>query len=226
LRVTQGGAEHLVVPCEDVTVEQGHADAIVVELEIDEQGERRICSLPSDLAIVEHDDSWSDTDSVILLVTRDTVITSHALLDIARGAAFSPSTERDADSWETQRDHFDRDALQRIRTLLVGEEAGIIGRVVDRIEATVRWLVPDGRALLISVRQEEVAACFQDRPAAYLSDQAFTEAVTAQCLRGIVDPAWAADALAQIRVIAHERALDLMALGSTPTADEGVRKAG
>ena len=162
----------------------GPVETITVELAIAGHAGDRIVALPSDVALVVVDDYTSDLDALALLVTPEPAIDVPTLVDLLVAAAFCPSDDRDADSYDTQRDHFEREALQLARTHLLGADAGIIGRALDRATDHIRWLVPAGRTLVMTITREAAEAAFRDPSAALADETSFIGEIEALARRG------------------------------------------
>ena len=76
--------------------------------------------IPADLAFVG--EAWCDTEEIHPLVTSDSELEPHVLAAIVQAAYFCPSDDADSDSWETQRDRFQADAMHAAIELLASED--------------------------------------------------------------------------------------------------------
>ncbi len=221
IAVSAGGSEQLLREGDDTSLEQGRVDAIHVELAVEGPNGKRTETLASDIALWEVEGGWSGVESVILWVGHDATITVSALADRLMRASFSPSDDSDADSWETQRDAARRDAVQLARTILVSEDAGLIGRALDRIEDHIKWLIPDGRILLISVSKAEAMAVFRDDLFEDGDEVDFTHSIERLAREADADPTTATAALQAIRGACVTRRRALLTTLATGAGQEG-----
>jgi hypothetical protein len=96
-------------------------------------------------AVIEYDDSvcWGIEDAAVVIASPEAV-TADAIVGLLEGACFSPSDERDADSWDTQHDRFLIDAREIAISILHGDDAGILERLRAVLSDRVQWFVPEG----------------------------------------------------------------------------------
>ena len=66
-----------------------------------------------------------------------------------RRAYFSPSDDADSDSWETQRDRFDEDAMHAALRLLASEDEARRHTIAEAVRREIGWIVPRGRKVSI-----------------------------------------------------------------------------
>lgn len=106
--------------------------------------------LATDVLLVASDEGWSDEpDQQHVFVTPNPRLDPVDLTDAIVAAFFMASDDRDADSWETQHDRYEREALDFARRLLLGDGEADIARIRDAIRDRIAWLVPKGRELRV-----------------------------------------------------------------------------
>ena len=76
--------------------------------------------LPADLVFAGK--AWSWIDEAMPLVTEDSALQPHQLATLLMAGFFSPSDDADSDSWETQRNRFEDDALHLATRLLLSDD--------------------------------------------------------------------------------------------------------
>ena len=110
--------------------------------------------LPADLAFAG--EAWSWLDDAVPLVTADSALQPHQLAQLLRAGFFSPSDDAGADSWETQRDRFDEDALHLATRLLLSDDEACRTSIAEAVRRELMWFCPQGRTVAISVRRPDV----------------------------------------------------------------------
>ena len=118
------------------------------------EGPRRIVDLDADLAFAG--DAWSWAADALPLVTPDSDLEPWQLAQLMRAAFFSASDDADADSWETQRNAFETEALHAATKLLVSDDQARITTIADAVTRDLFWLIPHDRGAEISVRDRKV----------------------------------------------------------------------
>ena len=111
-------------------------------------------SLPTD--IVFAGEAWSHVDDALPLVAADSAIQPHQLAVLLRAAFFSPSDDVEADSWETQSNRFDEEALHLATRLLLSDDEACRQSIAEAVRRELMWFVPDDRAVDIRIRRPEV----------------------------------------------------------------------
>ena len=111
--------------------------------------------LPADLAFAG--EAWSWLDDALPLVTAESVLQPHALAVLLRNGFFSPSDDTEADSYETQLDRFDADALHLATRLLLSDDEACRTSITEAVRRELMWLVPGDRAVDIRIRRPEVS---------------------------------------------------------------------
>ena len=80
-----------------------------------------------------------------------------------RAGFFSPSDDADADSWETQRDRFDEEALHVALALLCSEDEARRRTIAEAVSREVLWAAPSDRDVRIDIRERKVEVAFEPR---------------------------------------------------------------
>ena len=75
-------------------------------------------------------------------------------------AFFSPSDDADADSWETQRERFQDDAMHIAITLLASEEEARRISIASAVSREISWLIPRDREAHIHVIDRKITVEF------------------------------------------------------------------
>ena len=110
--------------------------------------------LPADLAFAG--EAWSWLDDAVPLVTADSALQPHELATLLRNGFFSPSDDVEADSYETQRNRFDEDALHLATRLLLSDDEACRTSIAEAVRRELMWFCPRGRTVEISVCRPDV----------------------------------------------------------------------
>jgi len=110
--------------------------------------------LPADLAFAG--EAWSWVGDVLPLVTSGSTLEPHQLAELLRLSFFSASDDADADSWSTQAQRFDEDALHIATRLLCSEDSALELSITESVHREILHLVPNGRKVDISIRRPDV----------------------------------------------------------------------
>ena len=110
--------------------------------------------IPADVAFAG--EAWSGLDDALPLVTADSALQPHELAALLRAGFFSPSDDVEADSWETQRDRFDEDALHLATRLLLSDDEACRQSIAEAVRRELMWFVPGDRAVDIRIRRPDV----------------------------------------------------------------------
>ena len=110
--------------------------------------------LPTDLAFAG--EAWSWLQDALPLVTADSALQPHELAALLRNGFFSPSDDVDADSYETQLDRFDEDALHLATRLLLSDDEACRSSIAEAVRRDLMWFCPQGRTVEISVCRPDV----------------------------------------------------------------------
>ena len=130
-------------------------DAVRIELAVrTTDGPADALFLPADVAFAG--EAWSHVDDALPLVTADSALQPHELAALLRNGFFSPSDEIDADSYETQSDRFDEEALHLATRLLLSDDDACRSSIAEAVRRELMWLAPPGRAIDIRIRRPDV----------------------------------------------------------------------
>ena len=123
-------------------------------------GPGRTLHLPADLAFAGEDCGW--VGDTLPLVTGDSNLEPHQLAELLRRGYFSPSDDADADSWSTQAQRFDEDALHIATRLLCSEDSALEISIAETVRREILHLVPNGRKVEISITRPDVRVVLGD----------------------------------------------------------------
>ena len=118
------------------------------------RGPVRTFELPADLVFAA--EPWGWLGDAIPLVTAESGLQPHQLAELLRAGFFSPSDDADADSYETQRDRFDEEALHLATRLILSDEEACKTSIAEAVRRELIWLAPRGRTVDIRIRRPDV----------------------------------------------------------------------
>ncbi len=121
-------------------------------------------AVPADLAFAGEASTW--VGNARPLVTAASDIAPEDLAELLRAGFFSPSDDTDADSWETQCDRFDEEALHVALTLLCSEDEARRRTIAEAVSREVLWAAPSDRDVRIDIRRRKVEVAFEPRAGA------------------------------------------------------------
>ena len=116
-------------------------------------------AVPADLAFAGEASTW--VADARPLVTAASDLAPEDLAELLRAAFFSPSDDVDADSWETQRDRFDEEALHIALALLCSEDEARRRTIAEAVSREVLWAAPSDRNVRIDIRARKVEVAFE-----------------------------------------------------------------
>ena len=91
------------------------------------------------------------------LVTQDSAgLQPHQLAELLVAGFFSPSDDADSDSWETQRNRFDEEALHLATRLLLSDDDACRASIAEAVRRELIWFAPRDRTVDIRIRRPEV----------------------------------------------------------------------
>ena len=129
--------------------------AIRIELAVRRAaGPSTTLDIPADIAFAG--EAWCWLHDALPLVTADSALRPHELAALLRNGFFSPSDEVDSDSWETQRDRFDEEALHLATRLLLDDDEACRQSIAEAVRRELMWFVPGDRAVDIRIRRPDV----------------------------------------------------------------------
>ena len=117
-------------------------------------GSARTIDAPADLVFAG--EAWSWIDEAMPLVTQDSALQPHQLAALLMAAFFSPSDDADSDSWETQRNRFEEDALHLATRLLLSDDEACRASITEAVRRQLIWFAPCDRAVDIRIRRPDV----------------------------------------------------------------------
>ena len=128
-------------------------DRIEFTVQTDSQGEKTDIQLPTDLAFEKADDPYME--AVSPLVTQDSEISAQELVEIMKLAFFTPSDDKDADSYDTQEENHETAYSMTAISLLESEDQAIINSVIATVQRHILYQIPDGSTATIRVSRQE-----------------------------------------------------------------------
>ena len=117
-------------------------------------GPARTLDLPADAVFAG--EPWSWIEEAMPLVTEDSPLQPHQLAALLVAGFFSPSDDADSDSWETQRNRFEEDALHLATRLLLSDDDACRTSITEAVRRDLIWFCPQGRTVEISVCRPDV----------------------------------------------------------------------
>jgi hypothetical protein len=142
--------------------ESGPVKAILLDIEIGDDDESEIITLPAEILVVHDDGYGSDPDDATVYWCEGATITPPEVASLLEAVCFSPCDDSDCDSWETQRDRFRREAEDLANRLLLSEEEALLARMRAVLDDHARWLVPEGRTFRIALNRDRVDVALVD----------------------------------------------------------------
>ena len=124
------------------------------------RGPGRTFDLPADLVFAG--EPWGWLGDAIPLVTAASGLQPHQLAELLRAGFFSPSDDADADSYETQRDRFDEEALHLATRLILSDEEACKTSIAEAVRRELIWLAPRGRTVDIRISRPDVTVTLGD----------------------------------------------------------------
>ena len=118
------------------------------------RGPVRSFELAADLVFAG--EPWGWLGDAIPLVTAASGLQPHQLAELLRAGFFSPSDDADADSYETQRDRFDEEALHLATRLILSDEEACKTSIAEAVRRELLWLAPRGRTVDIRISRPDV----------------------------------------------------------------------
>ena len=90
------------------------------------------------------------------LVTEDSALQPYQLAALLMAGFFSPSGRRRLDSWETQRNRFEDDALHLATRLLLSDDEACRTSIAEAVRRELVWFAPRNRTVDIRIRRPDV----------------------------------------------------------------------
>ena len=131
---------------------QERPESITIRLQVDDQrpaGQRRL-ELPTDLAFWAEEYAMLDEAEAVL--TTNTDITVEELSRMLMDAFFHPSDDKDADSYQTQQDYAEREALSIARGYLQSPTEALRHILTSQALRHLRYEIPDGWTAVITIQ--------------------------------------------------------------------------
>ena len=107
-------------------------------------------AIAADVALLGEPGAW--LHDVVPLVAVTAEITPQELADLLRDSFFSASDDAEADSYTTQRERYEAEALHEATQVLVDSDEACKGLIADTVRRELQWMCPDDRDVNIHVR--------------------------------------------------------------------------
>lgn len=140
----------------------GPADAILLEPVFSDA--RTVPPIAASILIMKEPYGCDDlSDASIVLGPRANFDVA-ALARLLEDAAFCPSDDNAADSYETQRGYFISEARRIAAELLLGEDKAILLQL-EEILRNHRWMIPEQRTISITANRDEITLGYVENTA-------------------------------------------------------------
>lgn len=143
-------------------VDNGYVEVLDLIATVSHAGAYIDVRCAADIAFAADQDLSSHIDDLAIFIRRGTELVTGDVVDIAKRAAFDPASDGDADSYDTQRGRFIRDATERVVGILEGSDAAIEVRVRSLL-SSYSWLVPSDRTVTITMTRDGLAVMVAER---------------------------------------------------------------
>ena len=115
-------------------------------------GHGSVIGIGTDLILASPVDSW--IGEVRALVTLDTALTAHELVEILRHAYFSPGDSFEAGPWDRQLEEFSVQAEHIAHRTLADEDTAIRESLIAALKGDLLWLIPSKRRIEITIDEK------------------------------------------------------------------------
>ena len=112
-------------------------------------------NLPADVVFAAEPDAC--LDDITPLIAADSDITPPQLADLLYRAFFVPSDDSEADSYNTQEERFNEEALALALTTLVSEAEAHRQTLIDAVHREITWRLGPGEDLQIIIRNRQIS---------------------------------------------------------------------
>lgn len=143
-------------------VDNGYVDVLDLIATVSHAGAYIDVRCTADIAFAADHDLSSHIDDLAIFIRRGAELVTGDVVDIAKRSAFDPAGDGDADSYDTQRGRFIRDATERVVGILEGSDAAIEVRVRSLL-SSYPWLVPSDRTVTITMTRDGLAVVVAER---------------------------------------------------------------
>lgn len=142
--------------------QDGYVEAITMSATIAHAGGLVEVSCDADLAFGPSEGWWDAAEAGAIFIRRGSSLTPATIADIFERAAFDPSEDADADSTDTQREHFARTVMTRTIGMMEGSDAALENQVRSRL-AAYSWVVPEDRTVSVTMTRDGLTVQIVDR---------------------------------------------------------------
>lgn len=143
-------------------VDNGYVDVLDLIATVSHAGAYIDVRCTADIAFAADHDLSSHIDDLAIFIRRGAELVTGDVVDIAKRSAFDPAGDGDADSYDTQRGRFIRDATERVVGILEGSDAALEARVRSLL-SSYPWLVPSDRTVTIKMTRDGLGVVVAER---------------------------------------------------------------
>lgn len=143
-------------------VDNGYVEQLTLEATVIHGSAVATVTCGAEVAFAPDFDLSTEVDDVAIFVRRGSDLAARDVISLLQRAAFEPSSDSCADSYETQEERFRRDASDRVLGLLEGTDAALEAR----IRAILRDYpvdVPSDRMVTVTLTQADVSITIVER---------------------------------------------------------------
>jgi hypothetical protein len=104
----------------------------------------------------DYDICWHEVEAIPIVLSQSAQLDVEELATLLEDSYFSPSTDSDSDSVETQREDFCEAAYERAARVLLTEAEALRERIKMAAERHLRWIVPLNQKLELRLMPREI----------------------------------------------------------------------
>lgn len=124
-------------------------DRIWIEANLSTNSGKKTIQVSTDLAV--HNNPWHSIEEVKVFLTKNSDINVEELTELLEAAYFTPSEDSDADSYYTQKEHFEEESLEIATKVLLSPKLALEQRLKAVVEKYIRWIVPHNQKVAITI---------------------------------------------------------------------------
>jgi len=140
----------------------GYADTITLLATIAHAGALVEVSCDAVLAFGPSEGWYDAAEERAIYIRRGSGLTPATVADIFERAAFDPSDDAEADSTDTQREHFGRTVMTRVIDAMEGGDAALENQIRSLLNSH-SWVVPEDRTVTVTMTRAGLAVAIADR---------------------------------------------------------------
>ena len=128
--------------------DSGFADAITVEATLSHAGASVTITLDSDIAFAPDQFLCNSADETVIYIRKGTTLSSADVAELFERAVFEPHHDSGSDSYDTQQERFEREAMARAIDLMEGSDAALEAAIRTQLQYHA-WTIPADRTVTI-----------------------------------------------------------------------------